>query len=94
MADAIRELLITDVGAAKLGRRNISDDEVEQLLANASVTVRNPSAGAGAERLLLIGHTDGGRTLTLVIERTIEPTAWLVVTGWTATVGERRMLKD
>lgn len=39
-----------------------------------------------------MGLTDGGRALTLVVERTIEPTSWLVVTGWTATKDERRML--
>jgi len=43
-------------------------------------------------RRLLIGRTDGGRALTLVIEQTIEPTSWLVVTGWTAGDEELRML--
>jgi hypothetical protein len=55
------------------------------------VTVRNPGAG-DADRRLLIGRTDGGRTLTLVIERTIEPSTWLAITGWTATGHERKML--
>jgi hypothetical protein len=41
----------------------------------------------------MIGTTDGGRVLTLVIERTIEPTTWLIVTGWSATLAERRMLR-
>jgi uncharacterized DUF497 family protein len=91
MGDVVLELLIADVAAAKLAKRAISDAEVEQLLRNANVTVRNPSSGA--ERRLLIGRSDGGRTLTVVIERTIEPSAWLVVTGWTATRGERRMLE-
>lgn len=90
----VRELLITDAAAEKLGRRSISDAEVEQLLRNASVTVRNPGAGGEDERRLLVGRTDGGRVLTLVIEQTIEPSAWLVVTGWTATALERRMLGD
>jgi hypothetical protein len=34
------------------------------------------------QRRLLIGRTDGGRALTLVIEQTIDPTTWLIVTGW------------
>jgi Phage integrase family len=42
---------------------------------------------------LLIGRTDGGRVLTLVIERTVDPTTWLIVTGWGATLAERRMLR-
>jgi hypothetical protein len=92
--DSIHELLVTDVAAGKLGRRDISDEEVEQLLRNANVTVRDPHAGGEVERLLLIGHTDGGRVLTLVVEPTLEPSTWLVITGWTATERERKMLGD
>jgi hypothetical protein len=40
----------------------------------------------------MIGHTDGGRVLTLVVERTSDPTTWLIVTGWDATPRERRLL--
>jgi hypothetical protein len=90
--DAIHELFVTDIAAEKLGRRGISDEAVEQLLRNANVTVRNPGAG-DAGRRLLIGRTDGGQTLTLVVEPTIEPSAWLVITGWTATERERKMLE-
>jgi hypothetical protein len=42
----------------------------------------------------VIGHTDGGRTLTLVVEQTNEPTTWLIVTGWTATSDQRRIVED
>ena len=31
-------------------------------------------------RRALIGRTDGDRVLTLVIEQTIEPTSWLIIT--------------
>jgi len=92
MADAIHELLVTEVAAEKLGARDISDEEVAQLLANEHVTARNPGASGKRERRLLIGRTAGGRVLTLVIERTIEPTTCLVVTGWTASASERKML--
>jgi hypothetical protein len=43
-------------------------------------------------RRTLIGHTDGGRILTLVIEETREPGSWLIITGWTATDRERKIL--
>ena len=43
-------------------------------------------------RRLLIGETNGGQVLTLVIEQTVEPTTWLVVTGWSATDAERKLL--
>lgn len=51
--------------------------------------------GRGASRAghrLLIGRTDGGRVLALVINWTAEPTTWVVVTGWSATEAEQRKL--
>jgi len=43
--------------------------------------------------LLLVGRTDGGRALTLVVERTLDPTTWVVITGWSSTDAERRILE-
>jgi len=40
----------------------------------------------------LIGLTDGRRCLTLVIERTVEPTTWVGITGWASTDVERKLL--
>jgi uncharacterized DUF497 family protein len=92
--DLVRQLLATDVALDKLGARGISAAEAEQLLHNPHVTVRNPrEATARGKRALLIGRTDGGRALTLVIERTVDLTTWLIVTGWRATQAERRMLE-
>ncbi|HKO37701.1 MAG TPA: hypothetical protein VJU14_04975 [Solirubrobacterales bacterium] len=93
MAEMISQLLATDAARTKLGARNISTAEAEQLPRNRHATIRNPRAGGEeGDRLLLIGETDGGRTLTLVLERTVDPTSWLVVTGWEATERERRIL--
>ena len=57
---------------------------------NRHIFLRNPTDPE--RRRFLIGMTDGGRALTLVVEQTIDPTTWLVVTGWSATLGERRIL--
>ncbi len=93
--DSVHRLLATDIALDKLGARGISAHEAEQLLGNRHVTVRNPrEAAAAAKRLLLIGRTDGGRALTLVIEQTADPATWLIVTGWGSTEGERRMLEE
>jgi uncharacterized DUF497 family protein len=93
MADEIAQLLATDAARMKLGARGVSTAEAEQLLGNRHAIVRNPSGhGQEGERRLLIGHTNGGKALTLVIERTVEPTSWLIVTGWIATDGERRIV--
>ena len=86
----VHQLLATDVALDKLGARGISAEEAEQLPRNQYVTAVNPRAD---KRRLLIGRTDGGRTLTLVIEPTMEPTTWLIVTGWDATQGERKILE-
>lgn len=93
MADTIAELLATDAARVKLGARGISTADAEQVPRNRHAIVRNPRGGGQeGERSLLIGHTDGGRALTLVIERTLDPTSWLIVTGWTATERERRII--
>jgi uncharacterized DUF497 family protein len=94
MADAIAELLLTEAAIDKLGARSISIEETHAIPRNASVVVRNPHSEPPGKRRLLIGRTDGGRALTLVIERTTDPTTWLVVTGWDATVRERRLLSS
>ena len=93
MPDVVHELLATDISRDKLAAHGILTTEAEQLLRNDHLTVRNPRAGSEpGRRRLLIGETDGGRILTLVIERTVEPTTWIVVTGWSATAAERNLL--
>ena len=92
MASPVAELLATEATVAKLGARGISSDEAQQVPRNPHVIVRNPR-GAEAARRLLIGRTDGGQALTLVIEPTIDPTTWLIVTGWEAAGRERRLLE-
>jgi hypothetical protein len=93
VADVVHELLVTEVGLEKLAARGITAWEAEQVPRNPHVTVRNPHAGGEPNtRRLLIGLTSGGRALTLVIEQTVEPSSWLIVTGWNATDAERRLL--
>jgi hypothetical protein len=92
--DVVHQLLATDVALDKLGQRGISAMEAEQLPRNRHVTARNPRGHADpGERLLLIGYTDGGRLLTIVIERTADPTTWLIVTGWSSTEAERKIVE-
>ena len=94
MPDSVGELLVTEVALAKLGARSISGEEAEQLPRNAHAIVRNPrDVDHPGPRRLLIGHTDGGRALTLVIEQTLDPTTWLIVTGWSATEVERKIIE-
>jgi hypothetical protein len=94
VADRVHQLLVTDVALDKLGARQIAAVDAEQLLRNPHVIVRNPRSPANpGKRRLLIGRTDGGRALTLVIERTADPESWLIVTGWSSTASERTMFE-
>jgi uncharacterized DUF497 family protein len=92
----ISEVRATEAALGKLGTRGISEEEAEQLLNNAFVIVGNLRGRTPrrqpSERRTLIGRTDGGRVLTLVVEETLEPTSWLIITGWTATERERKLL--
>ena len=50
------------------------------------------AADRRASDWLFIGHTGGGRALTPVIERALDPTTWLIVSGWPATERERGII--
>jgi uncharacterized DUF497 family protein len=92
MPDAIIELLVTDVAIDKLGARGITFHDARQIPHNAHVIVRNPHEASPGKRRLLVGRTDGGRALTLVIEQTVDPTTWLIITGWDSSRRERKLL--
>lgn len=94
VSDRVHQLLATDVALDKLGGRGISAAEAEQLLHNRHTTVANPRRGS-EPREACPGDRQHGRwttILTLGIERTVDPTSWLIVTGWSSTQTERKML--
>ncbi|HEX5609495.1 MAG TPA: hypothetical protein VFX45_05310 [Solirubrobacterales bacterium] len=84
-------MLFPEAVAEKLGRRGISVSEARELLNNRPVVVNRRTQHATMERRMMIGRTNGGRSLTLIIEMTIDPTDWVVVTGWDSDSDERRM---
>ena len=95
----VSELLMTEVAAEKLGARGISVAEAQQLPRNSHATLPNKGRARRSprelrDRRLLVGDTNGGRTLTLVIERTSDPTTWLIVTGWPTPHKRRRILRS
>jgi hypothetical protein len=90
VADVVHQLVATERALDKLAARGISADEPPQLRHDRYVALHNPRDRG--RRRFLIGLTDGGRVLTLVIEQTVDPTTWLIVTGWDATTVERRIL--
>lgn len=95
--DLIHQLVATRTAGHKLGARGISIAEAEQTLWNRHVIVHNRRGALQriqqASRRVLIGRTDGGRFLTLIVEETVDPTTWLLVTGWDSTSAERKILE-
>lgn len=93
----VSQLHATVAALNKLGARNISRGEAEQVLNNVYLIVRNLRGSKKRRqpdtRRLIIGRTNGGRTLTLVLEETPEPTSWLIITGWDSSVQERTILE-
>lgn len=93
MRRRVSKLLTTEVSERKLGDRGISTGEADQIVNNHYETKPNPrSHGGERKRIFLVGFTDGGRALTLVIEETPDPTTWMIVTGWVANKREREIL--
>jgi uncharacterized DUF497 family protein len=89
----VSHLDASDVARMKLGARGISVAEARQLPRNRHQLEPNPRAPrGGADRFMLIGQTNGGKVLTLVIERTPDPNSWVIVTGWTASPRERKVI--
>jgi hypothetical protein len=82
MPDLVHELLATEAAIGKLG-----------LAPSPPTRPASSRATSTEKRRLMIGRTDGGRVLTLVIEQTIESTTWLIVTGWSSTEVERNLLE-
>lgn len=78
-----------DENSEHLARHGVTRREVRQLLANQHVSVRNPRR---ADRRRLIGRTDGGRVLTVVMEPTQDPGTWRPVAGWDAEPPELKLL--
>jgi uncharacterized DUF497 family protein len=90
----VSHLDASDVALMKLGARGISLAEARQVPRNVHQLERNPRAPrSGEDRFILVGRTDGDRALTLVVERTLDPNSWEIVTGWTASPRERKVLE-
>ncbi len=97
MPDAVNQLLATEAALDKLGARAISVVEAGQTIWNRHVIIRNRRGSLERRQLdarrLVIGQSDANRVLTLVIEETIEPATWLLITGWDSTPAERKILE-
>jgi hypothetical protein len=82
-------LVVNSLAGSKLAARGIAPSEVEQVRRNGPYVTRNPHPRVPGSRLM-VGVTDGGRTLTVVIQPDADDASvWHVMTGWDASRRER-----
>ena len=86
----ITELEFDDYNEEELARHSISLVEVMQILSNRYTVRRNKKQRSGDRQL--IGETNGGRVLTVILAETAVPGRWRPVTGWDSSEAERRAL--
>ncbi len=86
----IIEVEFDDYNVEKLAQHGIQPTEVLQIFENMFTVRRNKKSGSGERQL--IGVTNGGRVLTIILASTLVPDRWRPVTGWEATTAERRAL--
>ncbi len=84
----IADLVAPDSVIEKIARRGIQPDELQQARRNGAVFTRNPRPRAAGSRFM-IGPTDGGRLLTIVIvPDDCDRGIWFVKTAWQSSRGE------
>lgn len=81
----IARLIVNPLAEQKLGRRGVSVRELLQVAANQPYVTANPHPRVSGSRLI-IGPTDGGRLLTVVVQPDArDKAAWHVMTAWDST---------
>ena len=86
----IAELELDDYNIEELAKHQIRAQEVLQLLENVFTVRRNKKRRSGQRQL--IGRTNAGRRLTIILAETLVEGRWRPVTGWESTDEERRAL--
>lgn len=88
--DGIR---VTARARGKLASRDPRIEEWEpfEVWFNPHVTLRNKKNRAASHRL--VGRTDHGRLLTILVRPSSEDRVWDVVNGWDASKGETTLYK-
>jgi len=87
----IAELEFDDYNEQELAAHSVSLVEVMQMLSNRYTVRRNKRAAGGTRQL--IGETDGGRVLTVILVETAVDGRWRPITGWESTQDEKGALR-
>lgn len=87
----IEALSMGDRAHRKLQARGIEEWEPYEVLFNRWVVLRNKKQRAASHRL--VGRTDAGRLLTLLVRETEDRGTWEVLNGWDTSKGERTLFE-
>jgi hypothetical protein len=86
-------ILILDEGnLAEMARHAVSAAEVVQVVSNRHITAANHRGEEGS--ILLIGETDGGRTLTIPLAPTDDATTWRPATAFPASRHQQTIFRQ
>ena len=77
-----------DGNLEELARHSIRDIEVEQVFENEPKF--GPNRGGRSGDWKMIGRTNGGRVLTIIVLAQPATRTLRAITGWNSTTGERR----
>jgi uncharacterized protein len=87
------DLLWDDWNTEHIARHNLTAQEVEEAVFDPSARFLRTRSGEGGRRYLVLGLTDAGRYLAVVLEPVGNRTAY-VVTARNMTDTEQRRFKD
>ena len=90
MAFEVRAFSWDDQIEAHIAEHGVTPREVNQMVENPHIIVRN-RRGKRAP-VLLIGRTHGGRVLSVPLAKTREPGVWRPVTAFPATEAQTALL--
>lgn len=88
----VAALVLDDHNLSEMAGHGVTPHEVEQLVSNRHLTVANPRGEPGG--VLLIGRTDGGRTLTVPLAPTDDPGTWRPATAFDASRHQRTVFRQ
>lgn len=90
MAVEVRALSWNDEAEAHIAEHGVTPREVNQMVENPHIIVRNRQRRRAP--VLLIGRTHGGRVLSVPLAKTRDPGVWRPITAFPATEAQAALL--
>jgi uncharacterized DUF497 family protein len=90
VATEVRALSWNDETEAHIAEHGVTPREVNQMVENPHIIVRNRQGRRAP--MLLIGRTHGGRVLCVPLAKTRDPGVWRPITAFPATEAQAALL--